>query len=291
MFSLDNQKWEGLNPIPYSQNPKEPFSIEHGGDYGNAMELFRAVMNQSELSPRALEITTFLISVSPSNPYLYWYREKILDKLGFDFNNELEFSSKLALNFLKPYQIWRHRQWIMERAPQSSSIDETKFVQDVLQNDGKNFHVWEYIYWYAGKFDKWQWLLDQTTVQLNIDPKNNSAWSMRYSSITHIHMKPSDDIQFALEKFKECPSSQSCASYIKGLLDIDISLANEVKNMLTSVLSQNNNYVPALNLSAQIAEMEGNIEEYDRIIDQIAAVDTMRTHFWHLMKSNSSRFT
>lgn len=291
MFSLDDEKWKGLTPIPYPQDPNGPFAIGHDGDYGNAMELFRAVINQSELSERALEITTYLISVSPSNPYLYWYREKILEKLGFDFQKELNFSTQLALDYLKPYQIWRHRQWIMERIPQSTQIDETKFVQDVLECDGKNFHVWEYIYWFAEKFNKWKWLLDQTTVQIEKDIKNNSAWSMRYSAIDQMHMSPKDDIQFSLDKFIECPSSQSCASYIKGLLDVDFSIVDKVKETLSLVLSQNNKNVPALNLSAQIAEKEGNIEEYDKLIDQIAVADTMRTRFWHLMKSDSNRFT
>lgn len=291
MFSPDNEKWEGLTPVPYPQDPDCPFSIEHGDNYGNAMDLFRAAMNQSEFSERALSITSFLISVSPSNPYVYFYREKILEKLGFNIEEELLINSKLAFNYLKPYQIWSHRQWIMERVPQSTPIDETEFVQKVLDFDAKNFHVWEYMYWYAEKFNKWQWLLDQTTLRIDKDPKNNSAWSMRHSAISQIHKSSKDDIQYALNKFKECPSSQSCASYIKGLLDKDFSIVDEVKEAISFVLSQNNKNLPSLILSSQIAEMEGKIDEYDKLIDQIATVDTMRTHFWHLMKSNSNRFT
>lgn len=48
----------------------------------------------------------------------------------------------MALKHQKNYQIWHHRQLIMERI--GDPTGETEFTEKMFEKDSKNYHVWSY---------------------------------------------------------------------------------------------------------------------------------------------------
>ena len=283
-----DESWSDITPIPNpSDSVRCPFHVEHGGSYALAMEYFRAIVNSGELSQRALKLVSFLNTVSVSDPVPWWYRKKILMKIGFDFSKELDYVNQTIYKCIKPYQMWSHKQWLLEQTDEPP--DETDFLQRTLISEPKNFHAWEYFYWFAERFGKHQWLFDMTTEQIYLNSNNNSAWSSRWAMLFKLGKQPKDDIDFALGYFVKS-TEQCCASYIHGLIKKDNSLIPAVKESINTVLSKDEKNVVALTLLSQIADIEGDDALKQSTFEKLASIDTMRTNFWNLMKSDSSKF-
>lgn len=70
------------------------------------------------------------------------YRAKVLFALGKDLWEEQRFLNEMALKHQKNYQIWHHRQLIMERI--NDPTGEVEFTASMFEKDSKNYHVWSY---------------------------------------------------------------------------------------------------------------------------------------------------
>jgi protein farnesyltransferase/geranylgeranyltransferase type-1 subunit alpha len=77
------------------------------------------------------------------------YRAKILFALNEDLADELSFIEDIAEENEKNYQLYHHRQRIVEEMSQRGTIDfsrELAFTQELIYADHKNYHVWSYRY-------------------------------------------------------------------------------------------------------------------------------------------------
>jgi protein farnesyltransferase/geranylgeranyltransferase type-1 subunit alpha len=70
------------------------------------------------------------------------YRAKTLFALGGDLRKEQVFLNEMALKHQKNYQIWHHRQLIMEKI--GDVTGEAEFTASMFEKDSKNYHVWSY---------------------------------------------------------------------------------------------------------------------------------------------------
>lgn len=70
------------------------------------------------------------------------YRAKTLFALGKDLREEQSFLNGMAMKHLKNYQIWHHRQLIMEKI--NDPTGEVEFTATMFEKDSKNSHVWSY---------------------------------------------------------------------------------------------------------------------------------------------------
>lgn len=108
------------------------------------------------------------------------YRAKAISELGKPLQDEIEWLNPTALKHLKNYQIWHHRQTIIDAL--GSPDGEADFVAQMLEKDEKNYHVWSYRQWLVKRFDLFdkpeelQW----TESMIEADVRNNSAWNHRY---------------------------------------------------------------------------------------------------------------
>ena len=108
------------------------------------------------------------------------YRSKTLSALGKPLEDEIAWLNPTALKHLKNYQIWHHRQTIIDAL--GSPDGEADFVAQMLEKDEKNYHVWSYRQWLVKRFDLFdkpeelQW----TESMIESDVRNNSAWNHRY---------------------------------------------------------------------------------------------------------------
>jgi protein farnesyltransferase/geranylgeranyltransferase type-1 subunit alpha len=84
------------------------------------------------------------------------------------------------LKHLKNYQIWNHRQTIIDQL--GSPEGEADFVDQMLKADSKNYHVWSYRQWLVQRFDLFsdEAELNWVDKMISEDVRNNSAWNHRF---------------------------------------------------------------------------------------------------------------
>lgn len=107
------------------------------------------------------------------------YRAKILFAIDADLRQEVEWMNETALAHQKNYQIWHHRQLVVDKL--DSANGETDFIAQMFELDSKNYHVWSYRQWLVRRFALWdKGELEATEQMLEEDVRNNSAWNHRF---------------------------------------------------------------------------------------------------------------
>jgi protein farnesyltransferase/geranylgeranyltransferase type-1 subunit alpha len=197
-FYHDDEAWKDIEPLPQDDGGMHPLAaIAYTEEYSEAMSYLRAVMANNEFSERVLGLTEHIINMNPAH-YTVWcvahihitqnygltksrlYRAKTISELGKPLQDEIKWLNPTALKHLKNYQIWHHRQTIVDAL--GSPEGEGDFVSKMLEKDEKNYHVWSYRQWLVKRFDLFdkpeelQW----TESMIDADVRNNSAWNHRY---------------------------------------------------------------------------------------------------------------
>jgi protein farnesyltransferase/geranylgeranyltransferase type-1 subunit alpha len=108
------------------------------------------------------------------------YRAQTLQALEKPLRDEIAWLNPTALKHLKNYQIWNHRQTIIDQL--GSPEGEADFIDSMLKADSKNYHVWSYRQWLVQRFDLYNDGAELAWVNkmINEDVRNNSAWNHRY---------------------------------------------------------------------------------------------------------------
>ena len=128
--------------------------------------------------------------------------------------------NRIALAHQKNYQIWHHRQMLLDRIDDPAG--EIAFINRMLKGDAKNYHVWSYRQWLIRRFGLWTSIqdngrtdpemqapsddddsdddedaqpstssvradvaprsseLEETALFIDADVRNNSAWNHRF---------------------------------------------------------------------------------------------------------------
>ena len=103
----------------------------------------------------------------------------MLFTINASLRDEITWLNPTALKHLKNYQIWHHRQTIVDKL--DSPEGETAFISRMFEADAKNYHVWSYRQWLVRRFDLWdKGELESTEEMLKMDIRNNSAWNHRW---------------------------------------------------------------------------------------------------------------
>ena len=108
------------------------------------------------------------------------FRAKALSTLETSLLDEITWLNQIALKHLKNYQIWHHRQTVIDTL--GCSDGEPDFIATMLDQDSKNYHVWSYRQWLVKRFELFdnaeelQWTEDM----IEADVRNNSAWNHRW---------------------------------------------------------------------------------------------------------------
>lgn len=156
------------------------------------------------------------------------YRQKLLVALNADLDEELEWTEEMIADNPKSYQLWHHRQVVIERhiaplfppgvtastltaisltpyenmsAAQRAIRDtvqgELDFIAKALIEDSKNYHAWSYRQWVLNHFGKGPWWEDELTYLdelLTVDIRNNSAWNQRFFIVSQGSKGLTDEI-------------------------------------------------------------------------------------------------
>ncbi|KAI9834827.1 MAG: hypothetical protein M1819_002735 [Sarea resinae] len=234
--------WEDIVPLPQDDGGPNPLAaIAYPEDYSEAMSYLRAVMANNEFSDRTLELTEDIIDMNPAHYTVWLYRAKILLELKKDLREEIQWVNDVALRHLKNYQIWHHRQLIMDKLDDPTG--ERAFIAQMFTLDSKNHHVWTYRQWLVPRFSLWDSELPDIERLLEEDIRNNSAWNHRWfvvfgraklskekaaseqtetSEALETETLPSSiidrEITYAQNAILLAPQNQSPWNYLRGIL-------------------------------------------------------------------------
>ncbi|KAI0851616.1 protein prenylyltransferase [Daldinia vernicosa] len=315
-YELDPD-WDDVVPIPQIEPEGALAAIAYPDEYAEAMSYLRAVMAAKEYSPRCLRLTERIISLNPAHYTVWLYRLSIVQALNISIPDEIEWLNEVSLAHIKNYQIWNHRQQLMEHyypaivTVPSEVADlansERQFLEKMLQLDTKNYHVWSYRQYIVRKLGMWgDAELQSIETLIHEDVRNNSAWSHRFfvvfsdpayatpdSHATEHDPKIPDaivdrEIEYAQQKIELAPQNQSPWSYLRGVL---------VKGgrKLVTVRGFTEQYVRnlgdaegeevrsshALDLLADIYKEAGELERADLVLRRLGDKwDRIRRGYW-----------
>ncbi|KAH0542214.1 hypothetical protein FGG08_003336 [Glutinoglossum americanum] len=293
--------WADVEPIAQEDGDHPLAAIAYMDDYSEAMSYLRAVMAANEHSERALVLTEDIISMNPAHYTVWLFRAKTLFELGSDLREELTYLNAIALKYQKNYQIWHHRQLIMEKL--GDPTGEGKFIAQMFEKDAKNYHVWSYRQWLVRHFSLWDSPTELSDIQslLLADVRNNSAWNHRfflifgrqeqYPSFTPLPETVKRETEYAKTAVYSAPQNPCPWVFLRGIL-------KKTKQPLSTIQSFAAEFAPferpdevksshALDVLADIfAETEGRKEDAVKVLDLLAQrYDPIRANYWRYKKA------
>lgn len=177
-------QYPGPAPIcPINYTPECIFIIKIVID---TLGYFRAIVHSHELSERALSLTKDVINLSPANFTAWQYRRQCLRALNKDLVEELKENAKMVVNVPKNYQIWFHRQSLIQDCGYIE--EELSLVRRVLSSDSKNYHAWQHRQWVLQFTNNYSDELEFVDELINEDVRNNSAWNQRWFVLKNTHV-------------------------------------------------------------------------------------------------------
>jgi protein farnesyltransferase/geranylgeranyltransferase type-1 subunit alpha len=204
-------------------------------------------MAAKEYSQRVLDLSEHIISMNAAHYTVWLYRAATLFALNADIEQELNWVNDVALENQKNYQIWHHRQLLIDhlypnissdpRALQQLAESEIDFMTQMFNEDSKNYHVWSYRQYLVRKLNLFNEAeLRSIETLLRTDVRNNSAWSHRFYVVfsdpksttpgsratEHDPKIPNEiidrEIEFSKAATFEAPQNQSPWNYLRGVL-------------------------------------------------------------------------
>mmetsp|Transcript_37179 Transcript_37179/g.45387 ORF Transcript_37179/g.45387 Transcript_37179/m.45387 type:complete len:118 (+) Transcript_37179:201-554(+) len=117
------------------------------------MGYFRAILKKGEFSERAFLLTQEVIHHSEGNYNAWFFRRKLIEKLGLSLEDEMEWLQEVGLEKEKNFQIWHHRRCIAEMLGERMDVAaEMEFMTEIFDSDRKNYHAWSYRIWLIERF-------------------------------------------------------------------------------------------------------------------------------------------
>ncbi|KAF2090788.1 protein prenylyltransferase [Saccharata proteae CBS 121410] len=291
-------EWKDVQPIPQDEGGPSPLAaIAYPEDYAEAMSYLRAVMADNEMSERALQLTETIIGANPAHYTVWLYRARIILAMNYDLRKEIEWLNPTALRNLKNYQIWHHRQTMIENL--GSADGEQAFVASMLEKDTKNYHVWSYRQWLVRRFDLWdQGELEAVESLIKDDVRNNSAWNHRWFVVfggDEGNFKNEEilerEIAYAQDAIRLAPQNQSPWNYLRGLIRHAKLPASKFQNFAEEFATLEKpddiSSSHALDLLADIyAEEQDRKSDAAKALDLLAMrFDPIRQNYWNYRKS------
>jgi len=239
-----------ITPIPQDDGPQPVCGIDYSQPFIEAMGYFRAVLRADEHSERTLDLTSVCLEHNPANYTTWHFRRQILATLSLESTAtinintntynidrvkvDLDFASKLGGKNPKNYQIWYHRQSLLEGLVKNDeeglrcADDELKYTDGVFKEDAKNYHAWSHRQWVvltANNPTIWDLELKYTDELITQDVRNNSPWNHRWFASHRAKKVPPLNVEkaileaeYAIRIAEIDPFNESPWRYLIGVL-------------------------------------------------------------------------
>ncbi|KAG9244077.1 farnesyltransferas-like protein [Calycina marina] len=306
--------WDDVVPIPQDDGEGALAQIAYADEYAEAMGYLRAIVAAKEHSSRVLDLTVEIISMNPAHYTVWLYRASTIFALDHPIQQEIEWVNEVALDNEKNYQIWHHRQLLIDHLYPSISSDpvalqklansEIAFLTLMFNSDSKNYHVWSYRQYLVRKLN----LFNASEIKsiealLKVDVRNNSAWSHRFfivfsnpeyatpgSAATAYDPGIPDalldcEIEFSKAAIFEAPQNQSPWNYLRGVLRkggrplaTQECFASEFAKIESEEEVKSSH---ALDFLADLWNEEGETEKADKALKLLGdKYDPIRKNYW-----------
>ncbi|CAG9832724.1 unnamed protein product [Diabrotica balteata] len=294
----DRPDWKDVTPVKQNDAGEPVVAIDYTESFVDCYDYFRAIVQNKEISERALELTTTAASLNPANYTVWQYRRDILKGLNKDLHEELDYIEKVIFRQSKNYQVWHHRKLLVELLQDPTK--EKQFTEAVLVKDAKNYHAWQHRQWVIKTFKLFDGELDYVDDLINDDIRNNSAWNQRYFVINNTTGFTEEvlerEIEYTLQNIRLVTENESAWNYLRGLLLHDkAGLSNNKKvTEFCNSLYESGNRSPFLlaiivdMCYEQITEGSGDseytLERAKQLCeDLINKYDKIRANYWQHM--------
>ncbi|KAI8645581.1 hypothetical protein BD408DRAFT_382093 [Parasitella parasitica] len=175
LLYCENPEWKDVTPIPQDDGPNPLVPIAYAKEY--------------------------IIDMNPAHYTVWNYRQQVLFSLNANLDKELDYIDEIAADQAKNYQVWHHRQVVVDRLNKGDR--ELPFINSILDEDSKNYHGWSYRQWVVKRFNLWDSELSYTDDLLLLDVRNNSAWNYRYYVQFNNPKAPSEELIQSLFRLHE----------------------------------------------------------------------------------------
>eukprot|EP00043_Microstomoeca_roanoka_P025117 m.7617 g.7617 ORF g.7617 m.7617 type:complete len:312 (-) comp5259_c0_seq1:153-1088(-) len=304
---MDLSVFADVQPVSESEPESAVCKIMYSPEYKRLMDIYRALLKAEELSQRALDLTTEIIVYNAAHYSVWHFRRRVLFAIDANLLDELSYMDEVIRDSPKNYQVWYHRQKVVEHLGDGSA--EMQFTKSVLQLDAKNYHAWTYRQWAMEHFNLFSKLRDSglgfVDELLEEDVFNNSAWNHRYFVIDKTTGFTSDVLEreytYTLDKIKLAPNNESSFSYLKGLIRQSGQHYHEIKRPIAvcETLAQEADpspYVLAFLVlvhssaaKATQGEQRQHVAAGTKICEQLKEIDSVRVKYWDLKSADLQR--
>lgn len=151
-------------------------------------------------------------------PFFYQNEHNTSAPLGIGRNQKLVFNTYLTRSIHQLFQVWRHRQIMVEWLGEPG--EELELTALILSQDAKNYHAWQHRQWVISTYSLFSKELEFVEGLISNDVRNNSAWTQRYFVINRTSQFTPDiierEIKFCKEKILAAPKNESAWNYLRG---------------------------------------------------------------------------
>ncbi|ETI50366.1 hypothetical protein L917_05779 [Phytophthora nicotianae] len=295
----EDPAWTDVVKVPQDDGPDPIVSIAYSADFTDVMDCFRGVLKLNEYSERTLALTLDVIDVNPANYTVWYFRRRVLEALGSDLREELQFTADMAIQHPKNYQIWHHRREICTMLHDGS--EEKEFCAMAIDGDSKNYHAWAHRQWAVKTFGLWDGELQYVDKMLLEDVRNNSAWNHRWFVLSNTSGLAATadrqrEIDYALDKISIAVHNESPWNYLRGLVrGHEATFAAQVKKKTQEILTATPDCIFAAALLVDFYGKEGSEEALEAAIKLVDTLmndtDRVRKAYWQFRLTTLKRCT
>jgi protein farnesyltransferase/geranylgeranyltransferase type-1 subunit alpha len=146
--------------------------------------------------------------------------------------------------------VWFHRRWLVEQIVSQGVIDEGEMhaaelerVSELIDQEPKHYNAWSHKIFLAELFNTYHSNveLDFSEKYINLDVRNNSAWSYRRHCISRLkHFPIPSELAFVIHHITKAPSNESPWVFLRSLPDW--YRCEEVEVLCDQILSTSDSY-------------------------------------------------